>query len=117
MRLTEANSLTGEGREPKLSPHLTQALKTVCDKLHATMALEKGPHGPVQGPPDCLFFTILSIAADVTGVPLPKDNAICGMYAAVLRLYAYLLMHQDWLEAGVTLVNMDEMFKQSLTMV
>ena len=55
---------------------------------------------------------ILSIAAEVTGMPHLKDNAICEMYAAVLQLYSYLLMHQDWWEVSFTPVNMDEMFER-----
>jgi hypothetical protein len=116
MRCTQADSLTRGGNCPRIDDGLRRGFEEICEKLQAELSFEKGPHGPTQRDPDCLFFAILSqmARATVTGVPLPTDDASCQMHAALLRFYAHTLAVQNWIECEFITVDMNAIFVQWL---
>ncbi len=101
-------------RNPLLDPMLCQgfveAFRILCPGKAFIEA--EGLPLPQQHGPDCLFHTVLFQASQITGVPLPKNEDLCQMFAALLRFYSFLLFHRDMQDRGLPMVDLSSVFQE-----
>ena len=95
----------------RLPSHLIQGFRSVSAKLHATLVVEESSREPADKLPACVVDMILCQAATITGIRLPADGP-GQMYTALLRVHAFMMVHQNLRDCENTPVDVDSIFKK-----